>query len=790
MSMNNQKSAKFLNQESMKLTAKEKFYRYKIALPFILFSLLFALAIAFVYIKYQNDVYSSSISVFFPEENRSGAEGADLSALSEVLLFDKKVNLANEMQIVKSKSLMTRVVKKLNLNLLYYKKGKTKLLEMYRSPLLSAQVLGVKDSLVQERLEFIKDGDELFWLEEEDKKVAIKSGDVIKGKNITAKVNLDATGLKNDDRYIVEWQPVLTYSDQLSAVLAVNQPQVGSNILTFSILTEVPEKGVEILNNLVTEYNGRTNEQKDRLVDYTLSFIDERVNLMRGELGRVEGGLQSIKQTALLTPDDQTQLGVTQLAGGTSKVDDVEMKMEMIRMVRQSASIPNQPITLLSLNDPSIGGLVQQYNSLLFQKEDALKTTPAANPMVKKMQAQIEQLRPAILSELDKLASSASNARQRFQAEVSTGRSRLVSVPGQQRKLLEVSREQEIKEKLFLFLLQRKEEAAITKASNLSMNTIPVDPASTDQLVSPDTTSIYQKALLLGLLIPIGLIYLRDLLNDKITTRTDITSRTNMPIIGEIVHSTNKRRRIVVSFDDRSVLGEQFRMIRANIPLLTKSQSKNTILITSTTSGEGKTFSSLNLAAVYAVAGKKTVMIEMDLRKPKAAEALGVPANSKGITHYISEQATLDELAIPVAEVDNLYIITAGIIPPNPSEILMDEKIGVMFDYLKQNFDFVIIDSAPLGLVSDCKILAKYADTTLYVVRQRVTAKKQLDMVNEHYENQLFSNMALLVNDVKTTGSDSYYGYGGNYMSNYKYSYGNEQKNIWQKAKAKMKEKI
>ena len=294
----------------------------------------------------------------------------------------------------------------------------------------------------------------------------------------------------------------------------------------------------------------------------------------------------------------------------------------------------------------------------------------------------------------------------------------------------------------------------------------------------------YQKAILFALFIPLGLIYLRELLNDKITTRQDITSKTNSPIVGEILHNDDEKRRLVVTFDDRSVMGEQFRMVRANMSFITKSQDKKVILITSTTSGEGKTFCALNLGAVYAIAGKKTVILEMDLRKPKVTEALNIPNTLKGITHYVSDQAKLEELPIPIPDHTNLFIITAGIIPPNPSEILMDEKIDELFTYLRRNFDCIVIDSAPLGLVSDAKVLAKQADATLYVVRQRKTSKKQVHSINELYEKDEFPNFSIMVNDVKVKGVASYYGYGGNYMSNYRYSYGNEKKQtMWQKAK-------
>ena len=285
---------------------------------------------------------------------------------------------------------------------------------------------------------------------------------------------------------------------------------------------------------------------------------------------------------------------------------------------------------------------------------------------------------------------------------------------------------------------------------------------------------------------PLLFIYIKELLNDKIITRSDISSKTSTPVIGEVSHNADKRRRLVVGFDDRTVLGEQFRMIRANIPFLTKGQSNKVLLITSTTPAEGKTFCSLNLAAVNAIAGKKTVIVEMDLRKPKIAQSLKIEVE-KGITDYVSGQATPGSIVVPLPDFKNLSLVPAGAIPPNPSEILMDEKIETLFSYLRENFDCIVIDSPPLGLVSDTKLLAKYADATIYIVRQRLTSKKFLNQVNELYVDEVFPNLSILVNDVKASGADSYYGYAGNYMSTYKYGYGHEPKTIWEKAKTAMK---
>ncbi|MDB5191554.1 MAG: hypothetical protein JWQ96_1117 [Segetibacter sp.] len=769
-----------------KISPKEVLLKYFNYWPLFLITTIVASASAYAYVKYTPPVFASSISIYLPSQQKGSdaTNGGDMTGLSEIMLYNRQVNLSNEIQVLKTKTVMARVVEKLGTNLQYYKVSQFVIREMYKPTSIMASVLSIKDSTRGDAIEIVKSAGKLYLAEGKNKKEIKEDADV-NGKNITFHIAVDPRSLKDEEKYRVVWKPVMEVAGELSNGLNISQPQTDANILKLSINTEVAAKGTQILNTLVSEYNSRNNEQKNKLVDYTLSFIDERMNLMRGELGRVESSIQSYRQSQeIISPETQSTAGFEELATAKTNFENTDVKLSVINMVKQSVNNSNQPVpTTLGIDDPNLSSLVQQYNQYYFQKEEQLKSMPAANPAVRVTQNQIEKLRSSILNSLDNISSSTGSMKQRYLGDYQNSRAKLRAVPGQERRLLEIGRQQDIKEKLFMFLLQKKEEAAITKASGLSLNSTPLDTAETIGLITPNVLSTYQKALLTALLLPVLLIYIRDLLNDKIITKTDILSKTSTPIIGEISHNNDTKSRLVVSFEDRTVVGEQFRMLRANIPLVTKSQNKKVILITSTTPAEGKSFSSLNLAAVYAIAGKKTVIVEMDLRKPKISHSLSLPKTAKGITHFVSDQAFLEELPIPVPNYQNLFVVTAGIIPPNPSEILMDEKIGVLFEFLKSDFDFIVIDSAPLGLVGDAKLLAKHADATIYVLRQRKTAKKELHQIDDLYKEGTFPNLCLLVNDVKAGGVNSYYSYGGNYMSSYKYSYGKEKSSVWQRAK-------
>jgi capsular exopolysaccharide synthesis family protein len=394
---------------------------------------------------------------------------------------------------------------------------------------------------------------------------------------------------------------------------------------------------------------------------------------------------------------------------------------------------------------------------------------PEANPAVQALQGQAEKVRSSILEGLSNIRRSSESVRAKLMSEYRNVKGQIRSVPAQERQMREIGRQQGIKENLYLFLLQKREESAITIASNIA-NSYSIDPAvSSGTPVSPNTTNIYRIAFVLGLLIPILIIYLRDLLNDKVTTRGDISKTTSVPIVGEVAHHEMEDRKLVIGSKDRSIISEQFRVIRTNLQFFTGNTPSPVLLVTSSMAGEGKTFSSMNVGAVWAVANKRTVILELDLRKPKISKALGLTHRS-GITNYVVGQATKEELAVPVEGSPNLYIVPAGPIPPNPSELLLDPRMDDLFAYLKSNFDLVVIDSAPIGLVSDAKILSRFADTTLYVVRQRYTLKKQMEFVDDLYTKKTLPNMSLLVNDVKIGGANSYYGYGYGYGYGYSYN--------------------
>jgi len=340
-------------------------------------------------------------------------------------------------------------------------------------------------------------------------------------------------------------------------------------------------------------------------------------------------------------------------------------------------------------------------------------------------------------------------------------RGTIASIPGKSMQLLNKERQQKILEDLYSLLLQKQLEIRLSSASTISNSRILEPAMGSSEPISPDKRKTYTLYFLIGLIVPIAIIALREFLQDKVSGRADLEKHTNVPILGEIGHSESEQS-LVVKTNSRSVIAEQFRIIRTNLQYIIAKKEKLVIMVTSSSSGEGKSFISTNMGAVMALSGKKTVIMEFDIRKPKIVSGLELK-RKMGITNYIIGRASFDELVVKVDGIDNLYVMPCGPIPPNPAEILMDERLDTLMKEVKKHFEVVIMDTAPVGLVSDAINLAHYADSALYIVRQGQTFRKQLVWIEEFYQSKKLPNLCLLLNDIKLEGG--YYGgyYGGGY---------------------------
>ena len=787
-----------LNGEAIpdvRITSSEAIQKYKYYIPLFFLFLLICIGLTFLYLHYTAPLYSTSINILVREENE---HRNDLSnqILAE-LTGSGKTNIANELRIIQTATIIEKVVRKNNLNVVYYSVGNISKVELYdRKEAPGIIFKNIKDSSLTYEVQLTVDNNKIYYLKNEQKNEIGNNATINEKKFDFAIQLININTYRPNYIYKAIWYPPAKIAQALANQITAKSLDPDASIINLVMISETSAKAQDILNGLALEYNLNYIEEKNRAIDSTLSFINERLLLISGELGGVEKNLQNFRQqNNVIDIPIQGQKDMERLTMLRDKLDESQVKMQVANMISEYLNNPARRYDLvpssLGIEDVTLLELVKGYNTDVLKRDELLKTMPRGNIGVVTLEGELDQLRGKIIENISNIKKTYQTTYSSANMEYGSIKGNIQSIPSRQKSLIDIERQQGIKEKLYLYLMEKREEAAISRASTVS-NSAPLDPAKTSGgPVSPNENAYYAVAILLGLGIPGMLIFLKDILNDKVTTRIDIIKLTHTPVLGEIYHLNNKVPKIITG-QQRSMLAEQFRMIRTNLSFFLKGEKSSVILLTSTMPNEGKTFCSMNLAAVLAMSGKRVVLLEFDLRKPKLSSALGIERHTNGITNYLTSDLTTTELLKPVPGFDNYFLISSGPVPPNPAELLLHDKMHTLFNDLKNSFDYIIIDSPPVSVVSDAKVLSTFSSVTLYIIRQRFTLKKQVAMVNELYVTKTFTNMALLVNDVIVNGPDSYYGYSKGYTyGNYNYdnsslyNYNEEAKSKWWKFKKK-----
>ncbi|MCA9749782.1 MAG: polysaccharide biosynthesis tyrosine autokinase, partial [Romboutsia sp.] len=422
--------------------------------------------------------------------------------------------------------------------------------------------------------------------------------------------------------------------------------------------------------------------------------------------------------------------------------------------------------TSIELGDNTVNSLTQKYNELMLEKKRYLETSTEKNPIVSNINEQLRSIRDNISQGLNNLESSQKISIDALTEQDRRINSRLYSAPKQERELRTIQRQQQIKEALFLYLLQKREEIAITLGVAEPNAKIIDQPISTFNPVSPKKSVYYLAAILFGLLIPFSFIYIKDFLDTKVGGREDIEKLLNIPILGDIPKVEGKN--FLITENDHSSMAEAFRILRTNLGFITThNESSKVIFITSTIAHEGKSFVSSNLAVSLALAGKKTLLIGMDIRAPRIKNYLNI-RGEKGITNYIVEsKISLNDIILDVPKIKNLNLISSGDIAPNPAELLMNSKVKELFDKVKKDYDYIIVDTAASSIVTDTILLRNFADVFIFVIRANFLDKRQLNFIKAIYKENKLPNLALLINGVDNKRTYQYgYGYGFEYEKN------------------------
>ena len=559
-----------------------------------------------------------------------------------------------------------------------------------------------------------------------------------------------------------------------------------TSVVVISLENTNTRRGRDYINKLLEMYNINANNDKNEVAQKTAEFIDERIGIISKELGSTEQDLENFKRSAGITDlSSEAQIALTGNAEYEKKrvenQTQINLVMDLQRYMKgnEYEVLPSN----IGLQDAASAGAIDRYNQMLVERKRLLRTSTENNPTIINLDTSIRAMRTNVQATLDATLKGLQITKEDLAREASRYSRRINDAPTQERQFVSIARQQEIKSGLYLMLLQKREENAITLAATANNVKIIDEALADDNPISPKKTIVYLVALVLGVGLPVGVIYLIGLTKFKIEGRADVEKLTSLPVVGDIPLADEKTGSIAVFENQNNLMSETFRNVRTNLQFMLEN-GKNVILVTSTISGEGKSFISANLAISLSLLGKKVVIVGLDIRKPGLNKVFNIPKKEHGITQYLTNTtANLMDFVQPSDINKNLFILPGGTVPPNPTELLARGGLEKAIETLKANFDYVILDTAPVGMVTDTLLIGRVADLSVYVCRADYTHKAEFTLINELAENNKLPNLCIAVNglDLNSRKYGYYYGYGKygkyyGYGKRYGYGYGYGEK--------------
>ena len=754
---------------------KEVLWPYLLQWKVFVATVAIALLLAFLYLRYATPYYSANIIIQVKDDSRGGIS-SELAAFSELTkMSGVKNNVENEVEVLRSRTLMENTVEELQLDVTYFSKGTVKAFEIYGNTPITIQWLkGSKGN--QKGGNYGIEGTnatqfELFETTNETKLGTFSYGQKIKlgeaGTIVVSKASADNFTATYHLNFVLK--PIKRVAAAYKTGLSINTLGKNTSIIELSITDAVPQKAEAILNTLIENYNQEAIKDKQYVAQNTSRFIQDRLNLIAIELGDVEVEVETFKKDNNLV-DVATEATIFRENASAFEKKAIETEteiniLETLQAYNQKATTSDLlPENILS-TESSASPLIGQYNALVLQKEKQAISAGPKNAIVVQLDQKINALKSNIEASLAQSLANLNIVKRDLNRQQNILGGKLSKVPTQEKLFREIFRKQSIKDAIYSYLLQKREETEISLAVT-EPNAKVIDAASAgENPIAPKRNIIFLAALLLGLLLPAGVIYLLELLDTKIKSRLDVEKATTIPIIGDVPLAEDTEERLVAT-NSRSNTAEALRIVRTNLSFLLNevpSDRAKLIFLTSTFPKEGKTYISVNLAATIALSEKKVLLIGMDIRNPKLDDYLDV--HEKGVTNFLSDKTnkSYTDYIVKIPNYEHFYVMPAGIIPPNPAELLMGKKVNELFESVKKDFDFVIVDTAPVSLVTDTLLIANHADAFVYVTRANYLEKRMLALVQDLYIHKKLPNMSVLVNgtDIKKGYSYGYwYGYG------------------------------
>lgn len=769
-------------------------------------SLIIFIGLAVVYLLVTPPVYTRTASLLIKEGDKKGVSSLSsvVNAFADMGIFNTNVNVSNELSSIQSPDVILEVIRRLNLDVNYKTKGK------YHKETLYGRTLPLKVTFK----DIAYNDFSSFTLTIEKGKVKISDfelndEDVGKdsvfmasfGKEITTPVgkltitkspSFKETAYEGMEIEVSRTGLLATIKNCLDKMKAVLQDERGT-IIDITYKDVSIQRAEEFLNTLISVYNENWVKDKNQIAVSTSQFINERLLVIESELGNVDSDISSYKSENLI-PDMEasSQMYMNTANEANIQITELNNQLYMARYIRDHINNKNSKDQLLpansGINSAAIEQQINDYNEKMLQRNSIVANSSDENPLAIDMDKNLNEMRSSIVKSIDTQVGTLNTQIKGLRGIQGASTSRLSSNPKQAKYLLSVERQQKVKESLYLFLLQKREENELSQAFTAYNTRVVTSPTGEMKPTSPDRKRILLVAFLLGLIVPMIIVYLRENMNSKVRGRKDIEGLT-IPFVGEIplhVHSGKKKSwlkwlekltkgkkkdgesetySIVVKPKSRNVINEAFRVVRTNMEFMSGADHINkVVMLTSINPGSGKTFLTMNTAVSFAIKEKKVVVVDFDMRRSSLSAYVNNP--KMGVADYLNGKIQdWHEVKVPVEGYEHIDVVPVGTIPPNPTELLFSDRLQKMFDDLRKEYDLIFLDCPPVEIVADASVIAKYADMTVFVIRAGLMEREMLPIVEGYYNNKKFNNMSMLLNGTITAGNR--YGY-----HRYGYSYG------------------